>query len=531
MNIPTFHIERLRVQNSDENPVALKLGLQQSLRQVRLRPDRLPPQTILVIRHLQSRPAFGLKASQLYRWQQEVQAQIEELAHRALRPGRHYIPPNAGSVLFEDEVELLVCYSRDTLAGRTAWYWANLFPDTAYPGQPTGRRLLTGWEAYPQAIPHVLVELKPQEARSALTALTQSQLSRLAHLLHRTFALPGDIFEAAVPESIPANGTGPHPFHQESLAPQAAVPFSNRPAAPWHDWLPPLLYQHLSPQAEYILGLSHTLVHRRQQAGQRPFARQSKAWLEQTAFLQPLPEQARPLSDPAARPSLPQPAEPAAPGFDGPETAGSQTGLFNQEGIYTSLGGVFFLINLLTTLKLPAAIPALEELNPWELLGALAADLLGERFDYYGADPLWSIIGELAGLEAGEQWGWSLLAAADSHQIGDFYKEAGISGPAPWSPDWSERPARSNPFTASHLSRTAARLRPLLIHFLAHLTGDPALSIESILHQPAVLYLSRTHVDLRLSLEQISIPLRRAGLDRTPGWLPEFGYIVSVYFE
>jgi hypothetical protein len=32
-------------------------------------------------------------------------------------------------------------------------------------------------------------------------------------------------------------------------------------------------------------------------------------------------------------------------------------------------------------------------------------------------------------------------------------------------------------------------------------------------------------------LEQVSIPMRRAGLDHTPGWLPDFGYIVTIYFE
>ena len=52
-----------------------------------------------------------------------------------------------------------------------------------------------------------------------------------------------------------------------------------------------------------------------------------------------------------------------------------------------------------------------------------------------------------------------------------------------------------------------------------------------LFHQPGTLYASRTHVDLVLSVEQISIPLRRAGLDRTPGWRPEFGYIITIHFE
>jgi hypothetical protein len=81
---------------------------------------------------------------------------------------------------------------------------------------------------------------------------------------------------------------------------------------------------------------------------------------------------------------------------------------------------------------------------------------------------------------------------------------------------------------ASNLAWYVVRMRPFLIHLLQHLTGE---SIASIIHQPANLFYSRTHVDLRLALEQISIPLRRAGLDQSPGWLPVYGYIVTIYFD
>jgi hypothetical protein len=33
-----------------------------------------------------------------------------------------------------------------------------------------------------------------------------------------------------------------------------------------------------------------------------------------------------------------------------------------------------------------------------------------------------------------------------------------------------------------------------------------------------------------MELERISLPARRAGLDRDPGWLPDLGLIVTFHF-
>ncbi len=81
-------------------------------------------------------------------------------------------------------------------------------------------------------------------------------------------------------------------------------------------------------------------------------------------------------------------------------------------GMFTRLGGVIFLVNLMILLGMPASIPALARLNPWSLLGALAAMLLGRRFAEYAADPLWAAIDELGGEETLRPWGASLAPAA-----------------------------------------------------------------------------------------------------------------------
>ncbi len=75
------------------------------------------------------------------------------------------------------------------------------------------------------------------------------------------------------------------------------------------------------------------------------------------------------------------------------------------------------------------------------------------------------------------------------------------------------------------------RLQPFIAQLLARLTGLGPDAAAILFHQPGTLYAGRTHVDLVLPLEQIRMPLRRAGLDRTPGWRPEFGYIITIHFE
>jgi hypothetical protein len=54
---------------------------------------------------------------------------------------------------------------------------------------------------------------------------------------------------------------------------------------------------------------------------------------------------------------------------------------------------------------------------------------------------------------------------------------------------------------------------------------------RTLLLYPGQLYVTSTHVDLVLCLQDISLPVRLAGLDRNPGWLPDFGRVVLLHFE
>jgi hypothetical protein len=74
-----------------------------------------------------------------------------------------------------------------------------------------------------------------------------------------------------------------------------------------------------------------------------------------------------------------------------------------------------------------------------------------------------------------------------------------------------------------------------LIHLLRRGLGDPVLPVpalaQRVLAQSGHLEITRTHVDLFLPLDSADIGLRRAGLDRSPGWLPDYGRIVQFHYE
>jgi hypothetical protein len=48
--------------------------------------------------------------------------------------------------------------------------------------------------------------------------------------------------------------------------------------------------------------------------------------------------------------------------------------------------------------------------------------------------------------------------------------------------------------------------------------------------RPARLSLTPTHADMFFELSGVSLPVRRAGLDLDPGWLPWFGRVITFHY-
>jgi hypothetical protein len=62
------------------------------------------------------------------------------------------------------------------------------------------------------------------------------------------------------------------------------------------------------------------------------------------------------------------------------------------------------------------------------------------------------------------------------------------------------------------------------------LESDDPEALWRLLAVEGRLYVTRSHVDLVADLDQVWLPARRAGLDRNPGWLADYGRVVLFHF-
>ena len=76
--------------------------------------------------------------------------------------------------------------------------------------------------------------------------------------------------------------------------------------------------------------------------------------------------------------------------------------------------------------------------------------------------------------------------------------------------------------------RLARRLRPELSLALG---CEPDAVAGVLLRHPGRVEATATHVDVVLSLADLPIAVRLAGLDRDPGWIPAAGRTVAFHFE
>jgi hypothetical protein len=88
---------------------------------------------------------------------------------------------------------------------------------------------------------------------------------------------------------------------------------------------------------------------------------------------------------------------------------------------------------------------------------------------------------------------------------------------------------------APALRRFLAFLMPYLCWRLAASLGlrNPSQRqlATTVLHRPAVIWLTSSHVDVVMNLGQATGQIRRSGLDADPGWLPEFGRVVKFHYR
>jgi hypothetical protein len=262
-----------------------------------------------------------------------------------------------------------------------------------------------------------------------------------------------------------------------------------------------------------------------------------------------------------------------------PESACTTT----EEGVFTQLGGVLYLINLMRHLYLPDCFEEewglASQLGSWGTLDVLARVLVGK--DDLSHDLLWNVLAELGGREPGELPGENFNGSESFHLPASWFNRDGLT--CYWAADrqrlrlWSENymlvdcprdesaplqqakneldgypdnnelielygrpfddapvetvtaPTGLNPELARWLSVVMPYIRFRLRNALDPDTSeDPE---REILHVQGWLYTTSTHVDLVMSMNDISISVRLAGLDSDPGWLADFGRVVKFHFE
>lgn len=491
-----------------------------------LEPRGLPPQAILIVRQLQD-PAPGvlLKGDAWQagnRWGDGARGKVDRLWRSAARPAQGSVPANAEAVWFGDMAEWLACLSLDLYHGlaHLRWWWHMRLNTPALRQSPAP--LAAVWQAEAQWLPAALATLHEQssipvtELVSRLSANERQQLRRTILLVH---SLPQSLDRSLAAETwrqwIPnpqkigsdlakteataalllaihyAPAKLRQTVHNPSAAGSAAgvssvgaahkgtlplaPPTTERASNDYPDSRPVATGQAGTPTVT-----DKPAIERRTSAKTKPaeptdssvngqFRTAPVNAKDSAAAAQEAPPPA--VLESASSKTLSKPAfKDVAPVLDRPE------------GLATTLGGAWFLINLLILLDLlddgPFEPPPW--VSPWLKLELLAQRMLAEPAD---DDPLWAVLAALSGPEC--------------------------------TPESLEQ-------AAAWLSETWPQIE---IWLLDHLDGGLDLT------RPARLFVSRTHIDVVFSIEEIKLSLRLVGLDRDPGWVPELARVIAFHFE
>jgi hypothetical protein len=570
-------IGRLRIQGGRDEAVALRLRLRQLLGSANLTPPGMAPTAVLIVRHL-SDPLPGRLAARRAvsaAWEEAARRRLAALYRLAVRPVQGVVPTRATAVYFSDEAEMLACLALALSRGSTGDWWWQLV-----------RRRLPGGRA--DALPHllagqprllpavcyhlviwgqstaVLAKLTPEQSQTCLTRLAQAHDLPAPHSWQQAAAAVGQRGQAES-DSVESRQLSPRP----GLAPP-----------PWTGWLPAdRLPAHLGLERRSLLAIALSL-HRRPTAvysqtfwqkmghwwraeklaidGQRAVPARVEAEPNRSAFGPVTAAAERPIStavstlqpdgqnavqtggrQPEARPDSPATAATAAE-INLPDVVPTGTPTGNREaaaaaetpppdpqrlaadrdpaawpaGVLTRIGGLFYLINVIQRLDIPGCYEAdwdlASQIGGWGVLELLARSLLGPAQPHLADDPVWAALAEIDGRAVGE------LPGEGYAVIGERLLASPLL-------------AGLNPALGGWLAVALPPVRDYLQQVLQ--LSDPAEIGPRLLLVNGRLHVSATHIDLVLGLEAIALPVRLAGLDINPGWVPALGRVIQFHFQ
>lgn len=552
-------IGTIRVQGRDEpDRQAIQRRIASRLKTVEFRIPGSPPSGVLIIRHLDD-PLPGKLALHEREikshpaWEDALKSSLLEKYRNAFHPIRGYISPEAEAVFFADEGEMLATLALDIGRGLTAshWWWTVVLKNMRFPPEPDLNTFL-GHEII--LMPAILYHLAEwQTAAEVIAKLSSGQAFTLLRMLCQAFHLaepsiplfqiqPGipDTVESFIQEDDHYQGPAMAPLKEEAIKENLPGNLKNPPPMdatqsletvvkpPWQQLLSTYESQfHFSSQcAEHpaLLGIGLSLFYAPANVRAASFTHAFHTWFLHERYEQKA-EKSQPstvdihpvlttispgkerlnlnqsiLEDPPSFiPSVS--SVPSANSISFKDGKNSIPPTYLQEwtksGLETELGGVFYLINLIKRLNLLGRFHescSQSELNPWAILDILAKALLEDRYLDLETDPLWLVFNKLGGREL------------------EIFPET------------------LNLHVFSWIDKELAGIRAFLYDVLGAPSEDNPEPEKAMLLYPARVYITSTHIDIVMSLENISIPVRMAGLDRDPGWMPEYSRIILFHF-
>lgn len=574
-------VDRVRIRSRFRDALEAQQRIDHLLRCAELRPSTLPPSAILIIRVLRSQePQAGwLKHKSVYlptSWQQAITRELDRLAAQAARPVSGSVPTSAEAVVFADHAELLAFLARDWVRGtlRTHWWWsAFLRHGDAELG------VLREWMQAPQFVPAAFDILAAQRCATEFLQLLPTEVasSLLDHVL-AAFAIPRVNRPVAHAEASPS-------LDEEYLS-QPAID-------PWLPLVPEAsAARDLAPGKKILLVQALTLI--RAPVGARDIAFQQRlvnwqSWAESvvehrtkedrapqsetaaptavdinialqtadqpvcTAVENPLQlsgmEADAAVSLPRAGPLIVEITESSRPEIHAVEAEIEER--LEQLGsrrvpasLESSFGGIFFLLNVALHLKLYADFtsPRCENLSLdiWDFLC-----LVGARFvpKEQHTDPVFPLLATLA-CRMPEQ-------APGEH----FHPPENWHLPQEWLDVFPETAEIRKTFVGGRcqvlhpagfllsdeqLDSTTPPIRRLdrwlnwiSTYIEARLAralgrGDAAQFLCAIPARPSF---TNSRLDVFYGLDVYPVEIRKAGLDRDPGWIPAAGRFVAFHFE
>jgi hypothetical protein len=254
-----------------------------------------------------------------------------------------------------------------------------------------------------------------------------------------------------------------------------------------------------------------------------------------------------------------------------------------EEYVETSYGGIFYLLNLAIALDLYSDFtrpltPGIP-LNIWDFVALLGLSLLGEPLCH---DPAWWLLAHLAARDAQElpgkdfvppevwrvprewlsafpeQTGWRWWVERERlcvyHPAGFIVLDLPLVQHSPQEQLAQEMrgyerfdlpvASEEKPVTQSRADYPASKVLPHIERWLNWLMPYVrarlcrALGLAAVDDLPGLLCrhgasvrVTATHLDIFLSLQELPIAIRLAGLDRDPGWIPAAGRFVAFHFR